>query len=70
MIADASRFRCDDELELDDALEACGQRRTAGSREMTGRAKFARTARHSRGHGKAKLFNGAHLRRRDRHVAW
>jgi hypothetical protein len=69
MIADASRFR---EVEEYDGEEFSVDRssRMGGGRELTGRAKFARASRHSRGGGKAKLFNGSHLRRRDRHVAW
>ncbi|MCA9249111.1 MAG: hypothetical protein KDA42_18440 [Planctomycetales bacterium] len=69
MIAEVSRFCREEELEYDD-YDVAAPRRSGGHREMSGRAKFARQARHSRGGGKAKLFNGAHLRRTNRHVAW
>ena len=70
MIADASRFG---EIEQFDCEEWTDERqiRQAGRRELTGRAKFARQSRHSRGNGgQAKLFNGSHLKRQNRRVAW
>ncbi|MCA9265597.1 MAG: hypothetical protein KDA60_17170 [Planctomycetales bacterium] len=68
MIADASRFREMDEFDTNEFVAPA--RRQDAHRELSGRAKFARQARHSRGGGKAKLFNGAHLRRTNRHVSW
>jgi len=71
MIAEVSRCSDLDDYGWDDATDAATERALRGGRELSGRAKFARASRHKRGSGgRAKLFNGAHLRRQNRHVAW
>ena len=54
-----------DEAYTDQAAKVRGSDWNSSSRE-----KYARTARHRRNQGKARLFGGAHLRRNSKRAAW